>query len=266
MALPLPQSASAALVLALWAGPAIGQVAPSPGMGRTGTVPPIGTGISPECHVPSSTLYVTGRLPTLASALEKGRPIRVLALGPFPSGGFGSTPGAPKYTAQLQVDLQRVLAGAAVEVEGRRLPGEITAGAPEYVTNTVMDVRPNLVIWSAGTHDALARADIESFASAVGEILGWLKSEQIDVVVVEPAYAAAVEADEHYLALVKRLRAVAREHEAPLVLRFEAMRHLARQQTSAAERHFRLHDLSRRCTPEYVAQVIAATLLQRPRG
>jgi hypothetical protein len=127
-----------------------------------------------------------------------------------------------------------------------------------------MEVRPDLVIWSAGTQDALARADIDSFASAVGDILKWLRSEEIDVVIVEPAYAAAVEGDEHYSALVKRLRAVAQEHEVPLVLRYEAMRHLARQQIGAAERHFRLHDLSRRCTPEYVTRTIEALLLPRP--
>lgn len=262
MALPLLQSALAALVLTLWVGPAVSQMPAVPGHPERD--PAVGTSVSPECRVPSSALYLAGRLPTVASALAQGRPLRVLALGPFPSGSFGSGPGAPKYTAQLQMELQRVLPGGTIEVEGRRLPGELTAGAPEYVTNTVMEVRPDLVIWSAGAHDALARADIASFAAAVGEILEWLQSEKIDVVVVEPAYAAAVEADEHYSDLIKRLRVVAQEHEAPLVLRYEAMRHLARQQSGTTERHFRLHDLSRRCTPEYVAQAVAASLAQRP--
>jgi hypothetical protein len=50
----------------------------------------------------------------------------------------------------------------------------------------------------------------------------------------------------------------------PLVLRYDAMRHLSRQQTGSAERHFRLHDLSRRCTPEYVTRAVEASLARRP--
>jgi hypothetical protein len=209
-----------------------------------------------------SVLYTAGGLPNVALALRNGKPIRVLALGPFPSGGFGSGPGAPKYTVQLRAELERVFAGAKLEVEARRLPGEITAGAPEYITNTVMDIRPDLVVWSAGMHDAMARAEIKPFTDVIGEILTWLRAQEIDVVVVEPPYAAAVEGDEHYSALVKSLRGVARQHEVPVVLRYDAMRYLARQQIASAEQHFELHDLSRRCAPEFTGKAISAALRQ----
>jgi tRNA G10 N-methylase Trm11 len=116
------------------------------------------------------------------------------------------------------------------------------------------------VIWSAGTYDALARVEIDSFVRQVAETLEWLRSRQIDAVVVEPPYAAAVADDEHYSLLVKRLRETAERLRVPVVLRYEAMRYLAVQQPSTAGQHFRLHDLSRRCTPEYVARAIDASL------
>jgi hypothetical protein len=163
----------------------------------------------------------------------------------------------------LQAELERVLTGVPIEVEARRMAGETVTGAPEYITNTVMEVRPDLVIWSAGTHDALARVEIDSFVTQVAEILDWLRSHQVDTVVVEPPYAAAVADDEHYSLLVKRLRETAERLRVPVVLRYEAMRYLSHQQPSATGQHFRLHDLSRRCTPEYVAQAIDASLAPR---
>jgi hypothetical protein len=220
------------------------------------------TTVPPECRAPPSLTFKAGALPNLASALAAKRPIRVLALGPFPPESLGSGPGSTKYTAKLQRALQRVLDGVPVLVEGRRLPGEITAGAPEYVTNTVMEVSPDLVVWSAGTHDALARAEIDPFVAAVGEILDWLRSHDIDAVVVEPPYAAAVAEDEHYSALVRSLRAVAQQQHVPVVLQYEAMRYLAGRMSDPSEQPFQLHDLSRRCASEYVARAVAGSLAQ----
>lgn len=266
MAFPLPQVAFVALTLLAWSAPARAQTSAPPGSSSPSATEGGDANVSSECRAPSSAIFAGGALPNLDSALQEGRPIRVLALGPFPPESFGSGPGSAKYTAKLQTALQRVLAGVPVVVEGRRLSGEITTGAPEYVTNTVMDVRPDLVVWSAGMHEALARAEIDPFSSAVGEILEWLRSHDIDVVLVEPPYAAAVADDEHYSALVKSLRAVAQQDRVPIVLRYEAMRYLAGQRTDAPEQHFHLHDLSRRCAPEYVAKAVAGSLASPPAG
>jgi len=258
MALSIFQTITAALMLMLWVAPVTAQVdsRSSPIQLDAG----IEMSVSPECSVPMSMLYTTGALPNVASAVELKRPIQALALGSFPSGSFGSGPGTVKYTIHLQAELQRVLPGATVSVEGRRLPGEITAGAPEYITNTVLEVRPDLVIWSAGTQDALARVDINSFVTEVGEILGWLRSHNVDVVIVEPPYAAVVADDEHYSTLVRSLRGIAQRELVPVVLRYDVMRYLLGQQTESTEQHFRLHDLGRRCTPEYVARAVGASL------
>jgi hypothetical protein len=183
----------------------------------------------------------------------------VLALGAFPAASSGSGPGSRKYSSDLHLELERALPGVGIAVEARRLPGEITAGAPEAVTHAVMEVQPDLVVWSAGTHDALARADIDVFVSEVGRLLQWMRQHGLDVVVVEPPYTAAIAEDEHYSALVRALRSVAERHQVPVVLRYEAMRYLSGTPAQAAEQ-FRLHDLSRRCIPEYVAAAVRASL------
>ena len=235
MAFPVSQAVSAALTALLWAAAVAAQPSGPPDTGQPQPQEALDMSVSPECRAPSTMLYTTGSMQNVASALEKKRSVRVLALGAFPSGSFGSGPGSPKYTARLQAELEHFFGGASVEVEGRRLPGEITSGAPEYVTNNVTEVNPDLVVWSAGTHDALARAEQDAFATVVREILEWLRSHAIDVIIVEPPYAAAVADDQHYTEIVQRLRAVAEEHHVPVVLRYEAMRYLSRQQNGSTE-------------------------------
>jgi acyl-CoA thioesterase-1 len=260
MAFPLSQAVAAALTLLLWAGAAAAQPSDAVDPNQPQPQEALDMSLSPECRAPTSVLYTTGSMQNVAAALASRRSLRVLALGAFPSGTFGSGPGSSKYTARLHAELEQILGGATVEVEGRRLAGEITAGAPEYVTNNVTEVNPDLVVWSAGTHDALARAEQDAFATEVREILEWLRSHAIDVIIVEPPYAAAVADDRHYTEIVQRLRAVAEEHNAPVVLRYEAMRYLSQQQNASPEQQFELHDLSRRCIPEYVARAAAASL------
>jgi len=67
------------------------------------------------------------------SALREGRPIRVLALGPFPPESFGSGPGSTKYTAKLKRALQGVLAGVPVVVDGDVVGGLGVSGAAASV-------------------------------------------------------------------------------------------------------------------------------------
>lgn len=261
MAFPISQAVPAALMCLVWAAP----LAAQPGPAQSGQADAgIDTSVSPDCSAPASRLYRPGALPNVALALEQRRPIRALALGPFPSGGFGYGSGSSRYTARLQTELHGVLGGVPIAVEGRRLPGETTAGAPEAIMNAVMEVRPALVIWSAGAHDALARVEIEPFLAEVGLILGWMRSHDIDAVLVEPPYTAAIADDEHYSALVQGLRAVAQRQNIPMVLRYDAMRYLSDQQAASAGMQFHLHDLGRRCTPEYVAKAVQASLGARP--
>ena len=224
------------------------------------------TAVHEDCRAPKSLIFAVGDLPKVATALAEKRPIRVLALGPFPSGGFGSGPGTVSYPERLETELQKVLPDVPVEVEARRLSGETTTGAPETIMNAVMEVDPDLVVWNAGTHDALARVEIDAFAATTGEVLAWLRFHNMDVVVVEPPYAAAVADDEHYSAVVKSLREVAQRQRVPMVLRYEAMRYLSAQQAASAKQPFRLYDLSQRCSPEYVARAVAMSLSQGDRA
>ena len=219
--------------------------------------------LSPECRVPGSKLYTLAPLIAVRAALEEKRPVKVLALGPSSARvGTGSSSGFNSF--RLEGEMEKFLAGVDVEMEQRSLPGEMTADAFDRFSALLTEINPDLLVWQVGTNDALAKADVESFTTALNQVLEWLAQHSIDVVLVEPSYHAALASDEHYKGLVSAIQNSARENNVPLVLRFEAMRFLSQQKTEAAKTQFRLNDLGYRCMAEHVARTIALSMLQPP--
>lgn len=218
--------------------------------------------LSPECRVPGSKLYTLARLGAVKDALKENRPVRVLAIGASTMGlGASAT-----YPVKLETALERSLTNVDVVVESRGLQGEIASGAGERLRSMVAEVEPDLVIWQVGSHDALARVDLEAFGSALDETVQWIKGHAIDVVLVSPVYTASLAKDDYYTSLVRKVQEVAQREGVPLVQRYEAMRYLARS-NDKGEGHllgtqFRLNELGLRCMAEHVTRAITLSLLQ----
>ena len=208
--------------------------------------------LSPECRVPGSKLYTLARLGAVKAALKEKHPVRVLAIGASTMGlGASAT-----YPVKLETALERSLPDVDVVVESRGLQGEIASGAGERLRSMVAELEPDLVIWQVGSHDALARVDLDAFESALDETVQWIKGHAIDVVLVSPVYTASLAQDAYYTSLVGKVQEVARREGVPLVQRYEAMRYLALR-NDKGEGHllgtqFRLNDLGLRCMAEHV--------------
>ncbi|GJE61590.1 hypothetical protein MPOCJGCO_3712 [Methylobacterium trifolii] len=217
--------------------------------------------LSPECRVPGSQLYTLAKLAAVKAALKDKRPVRVLAIGGTSALGASAT-----YPVKLENALERSLPDVDVVMEARGLQGEVAGGAAERLRGMVAEVEPDLVIWQVGTHDALARVDVDAFADALDETVKWIKSHDIDVVLVDPLYTASLADDAYYSSIVRSVREVAAREQVPLVLRYEALRYLAGR-TDKGEGHmlgrqFRLNELGLRCLAEHVTRAITLSLLQ----
>jgi lysophospholipase L1-like esterase len=224
------------------------------------------TSLSPECRVPGSKLYTIASLRGVRAALKEHRAIRVLAIGSSSVGGIGGSAGGASYPARLEGELAKMFSDdIEVDVVNRGLAGEIAAGASERMRNTVAEVDPDLVVWPVGTNDALARVDVESFSTSLDETVLWLKSHNIDVVLVDPQYTASLARDEYYARIVKAIEDIARKDRVPLVRRFEAMRFLAGERKVAMD-GFHLNDLGHRCMAEHVTRAVTMGLLQAETG
>ncbi|MFF8800672.1 MULTISPECIES: SGNH/GDSL hydrolase family protein [unclassified Methylobacterium] len=253
----------------LWLGLSLGLGCAASARGETVTTtaaPPaaaetLDLSLSPECRVPGSKLYTLARLNAVKAALKEKRPVRVLAIGSS-SAGLGAS---ASYPVKLENALEQALPDVQVEVEARGLPGEVASGAGERLRTMVAELEPDLVVWQVGTNDALARVDIEAFGEALDESVQWIKSHDIDIVLIDPVFTESLADDAYYTQMVRTVQDVARREAVPLVHRYAAMRFLSTQRTSEAHmlgRHFRLNDLGLRCMAEHATRAISLSLLQ----
>ncbi|MGT2485022.1 SGNH/GDSL hydrolase family protein [Methylobacterium oryzae CBMB20] len=172
----------------------------------------------------------------------------------------------PPTRPSLEAALEHALPKVDVVIDHRGLPGEIASGAAERLRTMVAEAEPDLVVWQVGTHDAIARVDVDAFASALAEAVGWVRSHGIDVVLVDPIYTASMAADVDYNRIVEAVRSVATQQGVPLVRRYEALQYLSRRSDKGEGhmlgRQFRLNDLGLRCMAEHVALTIATSLMR----
>ncbi|GJE54419.1 hypothetical protein EKPJFOCH_0894 [Methylobacterium thuringiense] len=223
--------------------------------------------LSPECRVPGSKLYTLAKLMAVKRALKEKRPVRVLSVGSSSSGLGAST----SYPVRLENALERSLPNVDVQIDSRGLSGEVASGAGERLRTMVAEIEPDLVVWQVGTNDALARVDTDAFGDALRDTVEWIKSHDIDVVLIDPLFTQSIADDESYNGLVRKVQDIAAEQRVPLVRRYEAMRFLSasgdkENETHMLGRHFRLNDLGLRCMAEHVTRAITLSLLQPDLG
>jgi acyl-CoA thioesterase I len=222
---------------------------------------PESTALSPECRVPGSKLYTIAPLRRVRRALRERRTVKVLAIGSSSTLGSGASSPAASYPARLEDELEKLFPNVNIDVVNRGISGEIATGAAERMKAAIAEVDPDLVVWQVGANDALARVDPDTFSAVLNETVQWLQAHKIDVVLVDPQYAAALAQDDYYARIVQTIETVSRRDRVPLVRRFEAMRYLAGQAKSPRD-GFQLSDLGYRCMAEHVAHAITVSLIQ----
>lgn len=259
MALSLRQVIPIGVSLCVLAVPAIGQ--PGGALPNAGENPASRESrLTPECRVPASQLYDLAPLQRVRSAVEHKGPLKVLALGPPSPSARGGGTGLAPYPVRLEHELEKVLPGVDVTVQGRSLPGDITAQAIGTIMNIASETEPNLIVWQVGIDDALAQAEIAPFADALDETLAWFRSHEIDTLLVEPPYTKAMATDAHFTELIATISARARANAVPLIRRSAAMRFLFEQRSDPAQSNFGLQNLGYHCTAEHVAHVAMLSL------
>ena len=232
---------------------------------ETDTPPPP---LSPQCEAPNADIAAPAPLPRLAERLEKGGAIRIVAIGSSSTWGIGASARRKTYPSLLRGILEQALKGSTAEILNRGVSGEVAATTAERLRTVVALEKPDVVLWQVGTNDALSRVDPEDFAETVRSTIDWLKSSNIDVVLVGLQYAPKFAKDDSYFAIREALRKVAAATNVLYVRRYDAMQFIAAHQknedlVSGDELH--LNDLGYECMAEHVARAVIANLYIRRR-
>src|SRR5262245_30436469 len=214
---------------------------------------------------PKVTPGLGQQLPRLGRALRATHTAKVLAIGSSSTAGIGASSPARTYTARLEVDLEKALAGTDFDVVTHGLGGEVAQGAADRMKREVEEVKPDLVIWQVGTNDAFRHVAIDSFKNCLRKTLAWLKEQQIDVILINPQYGDQLVKDAYYEDMVNAIAEVARDAEVLLVDRFQFMKKLQREHTDRAylsADNLHMNDEGYRCLAEELAATIMKALPQ----
>jgi lysophospholipase L1-like esterase len=200
-------------------------------------------------------------LPNSAAALQHRKKIRILAIGASSTAVLGGLrDGMPPLLEQI---LERAIKGLDVEIINRGFSGELAEAAGARLKIEVALTHPDIVLWQVGTNDAFAQVPVADFQLAVSNTVRWLKSHNVDVILVGLHYLRKLAKNEHYQAIRASLQRIATEENVLRIRRYEAMEFYDR--TLHENRpDFALSDAGYDCMAQFVARAIAVGLFAKP--
>jgi lysophospholipase L1-like esterase len=177
------------------------------------------------CLPPKGGVKALGSLPHVANKLAAGEPVVIVAFGSSSTAGYGTTSPEFTYPNRLAAQLHRQYPTADISVVNRGQGGEDAPEMMKRLQTSVLDLKPDLVIWQVGTNAVLRNLDPSETAKLVEDGVARIQAAGADLVLVDPQYSPAVTAKaESASKIVQLLGRVAAVRHVGLFPRFEVMR------------------------------------------
>ncbi|MBM3547202.1 MAG: hypothetical protein FJX54_09620 [Alphaproteobacteria bacterium] len=177
-----------------------------------------------QCAVPHELTAEAKPLPRVQAAIAQRQPLTILALGGASTGGTAA--GAPElaYPARLQVLLSQRFPNSPIEVVNASRPRETTRLMVERLQGLLIAHRPQLVIWEAGTADAVRRVDPGEFGQYLEAGVDYARARSADVILMDFQYGRGASALIDFEPYLERLEWAATMKEVALFRRHDMMR------------------------------------------
>jgi lysophospholipase L1-like esterase len=183
------------------------------------------------CLPPKGEPDSVGSLPHVAGKLAAGEPVVIVAFGSSSTTGFGTTSPEFNYPNRLAAQLRRQYPTVDITVINSGKGGDDAPEMMKRLQTSVLDLKPDLVIWQVGTNAVLRNLDPAETAKLVGEGIAQIQAAGADVVLVDPQYSPKVyERAESASQMVKVLGKVAELRHIGIFPRFQVMRDWHEQQ------------------------------------
>jgi lysophospholipase L1-like esterase len=194
------------------------------------------------CSVPSYLLFGEGRLERVFAAATKGKSLKIVVVGTTSSTLPVRDGASNAYPARLQAALKRRLPVMTVTVATHAKPRQTAAEMAQGLGKLLLDEKPDLVVWQAGTFDAMRGVDPDEFSTKVVEGVEELQKGGADVVLMNMQYSPRTESVIALAGYADSMRWVARKRDVPLFDRLAIMRHW--HETSAIDLYAATKDVS----------------------
>jgi lysophospholipase L1-like esterase len=177
------------------------------------------------CLPPKGGVNPIGSLPHVAGKLASGAPVTIIAFGSSSTEGYGATSPEFTYPNRLAAQLHRQYPSADITVLTRGHGGDDAPEMMNRLQSSVLDMKPDLVIWQVGTNAVLRNLDPVETAKLVSEGVARIQAAGADLVLVDPQYSPRVnERAQSASQIVSLLGKVAALRHVGFFPRFEVMR------------------------------------------
>lgn len=177
--------------------------------------------LPPDCAVAQPLIENEFGLPRAAAAIAK-KHLTIMVIG---AGSSTLTNAEGKaYPARLQATLGQDLAGVTVTVKTDVKPGRTASEALSGLLKNLATQRPSLVVWQAGTVDAMKGVDVDDFSAALDKGIEAAHAAGADVILINAQYSPRTESIIALGAYADHMRWVALRHDVPLFDRYGIMK------------------------------------------
>jgi acyl-CoA thioesterase I len=171
----------------------------------------------PQASMPAPSL------PHVRAALARQEEILVVTLGSSSTEGWMASDRAHTYPAVLQAELDGALQNAHVAVINRGIGGQDAPEEMARLTQDVIDIRPQLVIWQVGANGAMRGDGPAAFAAEVADGVAKLHEAGADVILMDNQRSPHVLAAPEHAQMEAALAAIAERSGASLFARSKLM-------------------------------------------
>ena len=215
------------------------------------------------CETPGVEVVSNSPLPNIVTALKERRKINILVIGTTSASLRG--PASGDHFATVERFLEAMFKGLDVTIVHRGVSGELAADAAERIQNEVALNSTDLVLWQLGTADALAQVPIIDFRASVTRAVEWLKSHNVDLILVGLRYTRSMSRDANYQATRQAIMEIAKDQNVLRLGLYEAQETLEqiRQGRGVVLSEIEATESDYACMGEYLARAIAAGLFIR---
>jgi GDSL-like lipase/acylhydrolase family protein len=177
------------------------------------------------CEIPSYLLSGNNELKRVAAKVNEGRQLTIAVVGTGSSALAGPEGPTSAYPARLAAALKQRLPGIAVKVVTLLRTRQTADDLAKGMAKLLVDEKPDLVIWQAGTIDAIRRVEPDDFRAALEEGIDTLEKGGVDVILMNMQYSPRTDMMLALGPYADVMRLVAQQHEVPLFDRLSIMHH-----------------------------------------
>ncbi len=175
------------------------------------------------CGAPAEFSRLDRPLVHTMQRLAGGEPLTIVAIGSSSTAGAGASSPAASYPSRLAVELQQRFPGHDITVLNRGINGEETDEMMARFSADVLAEHPQLVLWQVGTNSVLRDRSLDAHSVRLHEGIEELKAANVDLVLIDPQFAPAVNAKPEIAEMIEQIALTAKEENVDLFRRFAVM-------------------------------------------